>query len=93
METIQNAKIKFSYLGVDEENTPIFQIGFECRSGTTLCTEKRELIDVKSLGEILNTLEVRSWEELPRKFARIKVNDNKKVVAIGHLIEDRWIRI
>ena len=93
METIQNAKIKFSYLGVDEEGTPVFQLGFECRSGFTLVTEKRELVDVAFLAEILNTLEVRSWEELPRKFARVKTNENKKVVEIGNLIEDKWVRI
>ena len=89
---IQNAKIKFSYLGIDEEGTPIFQLGFECKQGRTICTDKKELIDVAYLGEILNALEVRSWEELPRKFARIKIND-KKVVEVGNLIEERWVKL
>lgn len=91
MEII-NTKIKYSYLGTDEEGTPLMQIGFEGKNGATYATDKITFIDASFIRDILNTLEVRSWEELQRKFARIKV-DGKRVIAIGNLIEDKWMEV
>lgn len=91
MEII-NVKIKYSYLGTDEEGTPLMQIGFEGKSGSTYCTDKITFIDASFVRDVLNTLEVRSWEELPRKFARIQL-DGKRVTAIGNLIEDKWFKL
>ena len=82
-----NAKIKFTFLGI-EENRLCYQLGFDIQGNLTVLTDKVFNVDIPTL---LNTLEVRSWEELPRKFARIKV-DGKRVVAVGNLIEDRWIK-
>ena len=95
METIKNAKIKFSFLGVDESEIPLFYIGFEYKENQewkTVSTNKVTFIDTYYIKEILSTLEVRSWEELPRKFARIKIV-NDKVVAIGNLLEEKWVKI
>ena len=91
MEII-NAKIKFSFLGIDEEGTPLMQIGFDAKNGAQYVTDKVTFVDVSIIRDILNTLEVRSWEELPRKFARIKL-DGRRVVAIGNLIEDKWMEV
>lgn len=90
METIYNAKIKYSFLGVDEEGTPLMQIGFDCKNGSVFHTNKVAVLDTSFIKDILDTLEIRSWEELPRKFARIKVEEGK-VIAVGHLIEDKWV--
>ena len=89
-EQILNAKIKFSFLGI-ENDALVFQLGFETQGGLTVVTGK-DLVDTVTLQNILNTLEVRSWEDLTRKFARIKVVD-KKVVSVGNLIENRWVNV
>ena len=95
MDTIKNAKIKYSFLGVDESEIPLFYLGFEYKENQewkTVSTNKIVFMDTSFIKDLLMTLEVRSWEELPRKFARIKVKDNK-VVAIGNLLEDKWVEV
>ncbi len=86
---VLNAKIKFSYLGFDVEKKDLqLYIGFDTTSGfykTKACKVSYDLIT-----DILNILELNSWEELPRKFARIKVNDRGIINAIGNIIDDRW---
>ena len=52
-------------------------------------------INKKSVNEIdsvLSVLDLRSWEEVARKFARIKVME-KQVTEIGNLIDNRWVRL
>ena len=91
---VLNAKIKFSYLGI-EDNKLCYQLGFEIQGGTSITTNKYYVHNTVFIEQILNVLEVRSWEELPRKFARIQVdtsNNGKKIIAIGNLIENKWVR-
>ena len=89
---IYNAKIKFSYLGFDQDASMIWwQLGFDCECGS-FSTTKVCLYDLKQIANILSVLDLRSWEEVARKFVRIKVSD-KQVVAIGNLIENKWIQI
>ena len=90
-EKTLNSKIKFSYLGLDENSTLVFQVGFECEGSRTYVTNKIPFNSVK-IETLLNALELRSWEELPRKFARIRTQGNR-IVAIGNVIEDRWFNI
>ena len=95
MDTIKNAKIKYSFLGVDENEIPLFYLGFEYKVGQewkTVSTNKVTFIDASFIKDLLVTLEVRSWEELPRKFARIKIL-NDKVVAVGNLLDEKWVEI
>ena len=95
MDAIKNAKIKYSFLGIDEGNIPIFYLGFEYKEGQewkNVSTNKVVFIDTSFVRDLLVTLEVRSWEELPRKFARIKIRDGK-VVSIGNLLEEKWIEV
>ena len=92
---IKNAKIKYSFLGVDESNIPLFYLGFEYKEGQewkVIATNKVTLLDVGFIRDLLTVLEVRSWEELPRKFSRIKIEDGK-VVAVGNLLEEKWVKI
>jgi len=89
---IINAKIKYSFLGVDENSSLYCQIAFEGKNGSSYTTSKIVFSNISFIKDILNTLEVRSWEELSRKFARIKTDD-KRVVAIGNLIEDKWVKV
>ena len=91
MERILNAKIKYSFLGLDENKNVVIQLGFDCELGT-VSSNYVDVIDSYFIKEILDTLELQRWEDLPRKFARIKIAD-KKVVAIGNLIEERWVKL
>lgn len=91
MERICNAKIKYSYLGLDENGSLVIQLGFDCELGTVQ-TNRTDIIDAYFIQEILNTLELNRWEDLPRKYARIKVEGNR-VVAIGNLIEEKWVKL
>jgi len=92
---IKNAKIKYSFLGVDESGALVAYLGFEYKDSNewqNIKTNDVILLDVSLIKDILNVLEVRSWEELPRKFARIRI-DGFKVGAIGNLIEEKWTEV
>ena len=87
-----NAKIKFSYLGFDQDTATVWwQLGFDTEFGSFV-TDKVNLNKPEQISNILKTLELRSWEELPRKYARVKVK-NKKVIGIGNIIRNDWLVI
>lgn len=88
---IYNAKVKFSYLGFNEDETIWWQLGFDTEFGSFV-TDKVNLNKPEQISNILKTLELRSWEELPRKYARVKVK-NKKVIGIGNIIRNDWLVI
>lgn len=90
-ERILNAKIKFSWLGLEENGSLMFQLGFDCENAKTFTTNKTP-ISIDQIKILLNVLELRSWEELPRKFARVKLYGTK-VVGIGNLIENKWVEL
>ncbi len=91
MEKTYNAKIKYSFLGLDENKNIFIQLGFDYEFGS-ISSGYVDVVDAYFIKEILDTLELQRWEDLPRKFARIKVVD-KKVVAIGNLIEEKWVKL
>lgn len=41
------------------------------------------------IRQILETLEITSWEKLPKTHVRVRF-DFDKVHAIGHIIKDKW---
>ena len=90
-ETIANAKIKFTQSGIGEDESLAMQIGFELAEGKTICTKKFSF-DGEKMKNILNILEIRNWEELPKKYARVSIL-NGYVVAIGNILNDKWIKI
>lgn len=90
-EIVQNAKIKFTQSGIGDNDTLIMQIGFELAGGKVVSTSKFAF-DCEKMKDILNILELRNWEELPKKYARVKVL-NDKVVSIGNILNDKWIKI
>ena len=95
MDIIKNAKIKYSFLGIDESNIPLFYLGFEYKENQewkTVATNKVTFLDTSFVKDLLSTLEVRSWEELPRKFARIRIRDGK-VISVGNLLEEKWVEV
>ena len=92
MEKKCNAKIKYSYLGFDEDKQLCIEIGFDCEFGSVR-TQKILVEDTEIIEDILDILELQKWEELPRKFARIKINEIGLVLAIGNLIKEEWVNL
>ena len=91
-EKIENAKIKFAQTEIDEKsNKMIAQIGFEIAGGKVITTNISEL-NTEKMKNILNILEIRIWEELPKKYVRIAIS-NSKITKIGNILNDRWIKI
>lgn len=88
---IYNAKVKFSYLGKDEVGKTYYQLGFDYEKGTAT-TNKKYLETISEIESVLNVLDLKSWEEVARKFARIKVVD-RQVIEIGNLIDNRWVKL
>lgn len=90
-ETIANAKIKFTQSGVCEDNSLAMQIGFELAEGKTVTTNKFGF-SASKMVEILNILEIRNWEELPKKYARVAIL-NGHVVRVGNILNDKWVKL
>ena len=89
---IYNAKVKFSYFGYKPGELGLYvQLGFDYENGT-VSTNLVQVNDTKIITKILKVLGLQSWEEVSRKFARIKVTD-KKVIAVGNLIENVWVEM
>lgn len=90
-EVIENAKIKFTQSGIGDGDTLVMQIGFELAGGKTVATNKF-VFDGDKMKNILNILELRNWEELPKKYARVALQ-SERVVRIGNILNDKWIKI
>jgi hypothetical protein len=41
------------------------------------------------IAEVLRTLEVEKWEDLPGTYVRVR-HTSGRVEAIGHIVKDRW---
>jgi hypothetical protein len=46
----------------------------------------------KFVSKLLAALRIELWEQLKGTFVRVRV-ENEKIVAIGHIIEDRWFAL
>lgn len=57
---------------------------FVCRTGT--------VVGMQLIIEILKTLEVKSWEDLPTKHCRVRGNRGR-ITGIGHILKDKWFMI
>lgn len=90
-KVIENAKIKFTQSGIGDGDTLVMQIGFELAGGKTVTTNKF-VFDGDKMKNILNILELRNWEELPKKYARVALQ-NERVVQIGNILNNKWIKI
>ena len=90
-EKIYNAKIKFSYLGTFDTSPSqlCYQLGFDYEKGS-IATKKIIVSNIEDVQRLLETLDLRNWEEVARKFARIKI-ENGEIKAIGNVIDNRWV--
>lgn len=48
---------------------------------------------IEFIFELLDTVGVISWEQLPGTPCRVEIDENGRVVAIGHYVGDKWLRV
>ena len=101
-DTIKNAQITGTMLGVEDHGILTFMLYLDYGGsgqgfgGYALdCYDKERKVRVGEasgidlIRGILDTLEVRSWEELKGTHCRV-VADHMRVYRIGHFLKDRW---
>lgn len=93
MKDEANMRITKTYLGVNDRNCFTFTLMLSNGSlgcgfgGWRLGRAGSDL-----LRAVLETLEVKYWEELPGSYVRVRFDDHK-AVAIGHILKDQWLNI
>lgn len=91
-ESVMNAKVKFTQSGVNEDGkTLLVQIGFELPEGKTAMTPRFRFTP-EVMMNILNVLEVRNWEELPKKYARVAMVGDR-ISMIGNILNEKWVKL
>lgn len=104
---IRNAKITSTMLGREDHGIMTFMIFIEFGAcccgvgGYALDGHDREtktrVFSAKSMevvSKILEVVGVDTWEKLPNKYIRIKVNGwGSTIDEIGNLMEDKWFNI
>lgn len=94
---IQNATIKSTMLGIENHGCLTFFLhcegdgwgqgfgGHSCGNGSFLA---------EAVRQILETLEVDNWEDLPGKNVRLKsCKEDGMLHAIGHITKNKWYDI
>lgn len=95
MSEIRNAKIKTTFLGVEDHGifTSIVHLEWEgAGQGFGMYNIGGKFpsnMGTKFLRELLEVVGVEKWEDLPGTFVRVK-SGSMKIHAIGHIIKDRW---
>ena len=92
MRTIKNAKIKSTFLGIEDHGIPTFFINLDYGgAGQGYGGYDLRYYGIEIILEILKTLEADSWENLP-DIIRVDA-DYDKVYRIGHIIKDQWFDV
>lgn len=92
MRTIKNAKIKSTFLGIEDHGIPTFFINLDYGgAGQSFGGYDLRYYGIEIIVEILNALEVDSWEKIDG-FIRADA-DYEKVYRIGHIVKDSWFDI
>lgn len=98
MSDIRNAKIADTYLGIEDHGMLTFFItldyggviqGFGGWRLDSLGLESKLNLG-NLIRDILNNLEVGSWEDLKGKPVRAKI-ENGSISEIGHFLNDDWV--
>ena len=101
---IKNAKIRSTMLGVEDHGIMTCMLhvegdgwgqGFGGYSFDSWDEKLKKRVGssygIEFIKNILETLEVGKWEQLPGTYVRIE-NDFGKIYAIGHITKDKWFR-
>ena len=104
---ILNAKITSADIYIEDHDILTFSIGIESSAGWSTCigncyldwTKDGERVPANYTSTIirtvLETVGVRSWNDLVGKYIRIDDNDtcNSPITKIAHLMKDNWVNI
>ena len=84
-----NARIATTRLGKEDHGIPTCEVRLEF-DGASQSFGGYDLRGRPDFPlQILEALQVETWEELPGKYCRIR-QTHDRIHAIGHIIEDRW---
>lgn len=90
----ENVKICGTFLGKENHGIPTCQLKLlsgECTGLTFGGYDLRHSLHTGFVQNILDTLNVDSWEQLPGTNMRIRMTKSSpKIISIGHIIKDRW---
>lgn len=95
MDRIKNAEIRNTFLGYEDHGIPTYLLQLTYGDGT----QAFGMYDLRGVGcrhiiRILDTVGVKSWEELPGSVLRVKTKPDKfhtgTISAIGHFLKDEW---
>jgi hypothetical protein len=92
---IRNAKITHTFLGREDHGIMTcflhLDYGGAGQGFGGYNFNSKTFYGMHFIQEILNTLGVDTWEELPGTCLRVE-SDYGRIYRIGHLIEDKWFR-
>lgn len=107
--TIQNAEITSTMLGIEDHGIMTFFLMLRWRPGAGCGLGGYALdqygggcglprighgMSYQAIREILETLKVNKWEDLPGTLCRIEENGlGRGIDKIGHIMEDRWFNL
>lgn len=87
---VKNAKIVDTFLGYEDHGFFTFRISLKYGEKVSQSFGHFRLGNGAIIEEILNVLEVESWEKLIGTPVRVKC-EWEKIHSIGNFLEDRWI--
>lgn len=105
---IENAKIKSTFLGIEDHNIMTFSIELtgdgwgQCFGHISLNsynekTKKRDKDCGKTspmIRDLLDTFEITHWEKLAGELCRVqRENYPSPITAIGHIFKNKWFKL
>ena len=97
-EKEENATITSTRIETEDHGIPTLWINFDFGGGGQGFGGYDARFEKHALWpyEIIKVLEVKSWESLPGTNARIRRDKSGmggKIIAIGHIVKDRWLEV
>jgi len=106
---VENPQIESTMLGMEDHGILTFFLNLKFKgSGQgfgAYAMDSFDLVKKRRIGsafgtdcilQILDTVGVSKWEDLKDKYVRVKRDGDSwgsKIVAIGHIVEDKWFNI
>jgi hypothetical protein len=88
----ENGKIESTHLGPEDHGIPTWWLMLTFRgSGQGFGGYDLRVYGTGILMKILSVVGVEKWENLPNRHLRVRRNNEGLIVAIGHIVEDRWL--
>jgi len=87
--SIKNAKIESTHLGLEGHGIFTFSLHLKLENSNQ-GFGNFAWISSEAIYEVLKAVGVDKWEDLPGKMIRINCEGDGVIVAIGHIIDDKW---